>query len=157
MMDPPRPLHHPGRGGFDRLPHAGQVDVDDVLPGLLVQVQRGREAGDARVGADDVDSAELAHPLGGDRGERGEVADVGLARDDAPVEGLHLLDGLREVRLGRAAVGHGGDVLAEVDRDDVGTFFGQPHRVGPALAPGGTGDERDLALHPSQVLSSRRA
>jgi len=92
------------------------------------------------------------HSLGGDCGQRGEVTDVGLAGDDAPVEGLHLFGCLGEVRLGGAPVWHGCDVLADVDRDDVGTLFGQPNRVRPALAPGGSRDERDLSLDSSHIV-----
>ena len=38
------------------------------------------------------------------------------------------------------------DIVADVDGDDVGALFGQPHRVAAALAAGGAGDEGDLAF-----------
>ena len=63
------------------------------------------------------------------------VADVGLAGDDAAVEGLDLLD-----RLGQV------DVRPDVDGDDVGALFGQPHGVAAALTPRGAGDEGDFSF-----------
>ena len=40
---------------------------------------------------------------------------------------------------------HGGDLLAEVDSDDVGALRGELDRVGPALTAGGAGDEGNFA------------
>jgi hypothetical protein len=45
----------------------GQVDVNDVLPGLLIKFENRREADDAGVGYDDVEVAELLNCLPGGR------------------------------------------------------------------------------------------
>jgi hypothetical protein len=44
-------------------------------------------------------------------------------------------------------------LAAYIQRDDVGAFLGETHRVGPALATGCAGDERNLAL---QQLTKHR-
>ena len=61
----------------------------------------------------------------------GTVADVRLPGDDAPSGLLHERDGLVQLLGLGLPVGHprvrvGGQ---QVDRDDVGAFFGEPHRV----------------------------
>ena len=68
------------------------------------------------------------------RRQPARLADVGLAGDDAAVEGLDLLD-----RLGQI----GG--RPDVDGDDVGALFGQPDGVAAALTPRGAGDEGDFS------------
>ena len=57
----------------------------------------------------------------------------------------------RLVEVGRRGqrVGDGLEVAAQVDADDVGPLPGQADGVAPALAPGGTGDQRHLARHPA--------
>ena len=74
------------------------------------------------------------------------IAYVGLGGDDAPAglldEGGRLLEVLRRGHR----VADGVDVLAQVHRDDVGAFFGQPDRVAAALPARCPGDEGDLPL-----------
>src|SRR5690349_2618529 len=79
----------------------------------------------------------------------GRVAHVGLAGDDAPVEVLDLPRGLLEVLRRRHLVAHRGQLLADVERDDVRALLRQPHRVRATLPPRRPGDQRDLALEPS--------
>ena len=124
-----------GDGSLHGVPHAGQVDVDYVLPGLLGQFFGRAEADDGCVGDHGVEPAEPGDPIVERRLEPVVVADVGLAGDDAAVEGLDLLD-----RLGHI------DVDGDVDCDDVCALLGQPDRVAAALTPGGAGDEGDFSL-----------
>ena len=77
-------------------------------------------------------------------------------RGDDPLAGL--LDqpgGLLEVLRRGHRVADGLEVLAEVDRDDVGALFGQPDRMTAALSAGGAGDECDLAFNASHCRSLR--
>ena len=74
---------------------------------------------------------------------------VGLCGEDAAARLLDEFGGLLEVLRRRHRVTDRRDVLAEVDRDDVGAFLGEPDRVTPALPASGTGDERDLSLYSS--------
>ena len=66
-----------------------------------------------------------------------QVPDVGLPRDDPPVERLDLLDGLREVGLGGQRVAQPARGGARVERDDVAALLRQPHAraTGPGRAP----------------------
>src|SRR5690625_896982 len=78
-----------------------------------------------------------------------EVADVGFGGDDSSVEGLDLVDRFGQVLLRGPVVGCGVDVLADVDRDDVGAFLGEAYRVAAALASGGAGNECNFSLNSS--------
>ena len=93
--------------------------------------------------------AELGHPVV-DRGLQGTgVPHVGRCGHDPPVQGLHRLDRLGQLGLGRQRVAHRVVVPADVDRDDLGALLGEPDRVRPALPPRGPGDEGDLACYSS--------
>jgi hypothetical protein len=135
------------------VPHAGQVDVDEVLPGLLGDLVRlGTEREDARVRDHRVEPAELGDPVVDGGGQRLDVADVGLLGDDPSAQLLHLAHGLGQVFRGRALVevgGHAVDGCGDVHRDDVGALLGEPDGVRPSLAASGPGDERDLAFDAS--------
>ena len=135
-----------GDGGLDRVPHAGQVDVDHVLPGLLAQFLGPAEADDAGVGDHDVEPAELGDPVVERRLQRVVVADVDLGGDDAPVERLDLLDRLLQVLPCRHRERDRVDLRRDVDGDDVGALLRQPDGVAAALTPGGPGDEGDLSF-----------
>ena len=76
-----------------------------------------------------------------------ELSEGGLAHgvQRAPAQGFDRRDRLVEVGLGRQRVGDGFDVGAAVDRDDVGAFGGQRHRMTAALTAGRAGDDRDAA------------
>ena len=57
--------------------------------------------------------------------------------------------GLLEVFRRGHRVADGVEVLAQVDRDDVGAFLGEPDRVAAALSARGAGDECDFPLNAS--------
>jgi hypothetical protein len=132
--------------GLGGVPDAGQVDVDHVLPGAVIQLFQRAEAEDAGVGRDDVQLPELGHAVVQRRLQRAVVPHVGLGGHDPPVQRLDLLDRLGQVRRGRHRVRHAGDLGTQVHRDDVGAFLGEPDRMAAALAPRGAGDEGDFAL-----------
>ena len=94
----------------------------------------------------DVEPAEPGHAVGERRLQRVVVADVDLRGDDPPVERLDRLDRLGQVVRYRHRVRDGVDLRGDVDGDDVGALFGEPHRVTAALTPGDPGDEGDLSL-----------
>jgi hypothetical protein len=133
-------------GGLGRVPDAGQVGVDHVLPGGLAELVQRPEAEDPRVGGDDVQPPELGHTVVQRRLHRSVVAHVGLDGHDPAVQRLDLLDRFRQVGRGRHRVRHAGDLIAEVDGDDVRSLLRQPDRVAAALAARRAGDEGDLAF-----------
>jgi hypothetical protein len=136
-------LHRRDRG-LDGVEHAGEVDVDDVLPGA---VQLGQpHGGDAGVAEHDVDRSDLGHAPLERLPKLGFVAHVGLRAEDAPVERLDLPDGLGQVIGGGHRIGHAVDLPADVHRDDVRALLGQADGMAAALTARGTGDEGDLAL-----------
>jgi hypothetical protein len=141
----------------DRVPHSGQVGVQRVLPDrgrYLVPALHGADAG---VGADDVELAKLRDAVVNGGPQRAGVAHVGGDGDDPAVELLDGLDRLAQVGVGGHAVANRRVVTADVDRDDVGALFGQPHRMAAALTPRRSGDERDLPCYtPWHVRSSSR-
>jgi amidase len=113
----PAALLHRRDGGLHGVEHAGEVDIDHVLPGAVLLMQRhGRDAG---VRQHDVDRADLGDALLKRPPELGFVAYVGLRGEDAPVERLDLLGGLGEIVGGGHRVGHGVDLPADVHGDDV--------------------------------------
>ena len=62
------------------------------------------------------------------------IADVDLGGDDPAAEVLDQVHGLGEVvGIGRRDLAVRGDGAADVDRDDVGAFLGQPDRVAAPL------------------------
>ena len=126
---------------LDRRIFARKADVRDAqaLKAVL-------DAGVAELGKLDIVSANAGIE---DRLERLRVAHVGFPGEDPSVECLDRRDRLGQVGLGGQAVADARDVLADVDRDDVGALLGQPDRVTAALTPRGPGDEGDLACYPS--------
>src|SRR5690606_12551707 len=101
------------------------------------------------VGDDDVEPAELLDTGVDGRLQGVEIPDVDLGGVDPAVEAFHQVGGLGQIlRAGQRNL-HAVDLSADVDRDDVGALLGHPHRVGAALAPGGPGDECDLAFESS--------
>ena len=93
----------------------------------------GPKLADAGVGHHDVDVAELADALGHDALELPEVAHVGLAGHDAPVELLDELGRVGQIVRRRQGVRHRLDRPAQVDGDDLGPLLGQPDSVRTAL------------------------
>jgi hypothetical protein len=68
------------------------------------------------------------------------------AMSSASVLLLHQAHRLRQVPERRTGVGRGGQVRADVERDDVGAFGREADRLGPPLASRCTSDENHLAL-----------
>ncbi len=117
------------------------ADVESLLP-------RRRE--DPRVGEHEVDPPEFGDAVGHDVLEPLEVPDVALLGDDAAAGLLDEVDRLVEILRGRHRVGDAVDLIAQVERDDVGAFLGEPDRVRAALTPRRAGDEGDLAVELSR-------
>ena len=90
--------------------------------------------------------AEFGDAVGDDLLEPFEVADVGLLGDDAPAGLLDEVDRLVEILAGRHRIGDAVDLFAQVERDDVGAFLGEPNRVAAALTARRARDEGDLPL-----------
>ena len=109
---------------------------------------------DACLGDDDVDLAEFGDAALQCLTQLGRLAHVGLGRDDAATGLLDELGGLLEILGRRHGVADGRDVLAQVDRDDVRAFFGQPDRVAASLAARRAGDECDFPLNASHLEMS---
>lgn len=78
-----------------------------------------------------------------------QIPHIGDLGQDAPVGGLDQAHRFLELFLARRLVLDTFDGRADVDGDDVGPFFGEPHRVGATLATGCTGDEGHLAFDSS--------
>jgi hypothetical protein len=97
----------------------------------------------------DVDAAELADAFGHTGGQLGAVPGVARAGHDPPVQVLDELGRLRQVVGGRHRVRHAADLVADVDGDDVAPLLGQAQGVAASLSPCRSGDQRDLAVHPS--------
>jgi hypothetical protein len=124
-----------------------QVDVQDEVPGLVVEVVEGPIPGDPRVVHHDVDLAELA---------RGPLHHLpGIVQFDRVVGGKSglgagLLDQLSRFfrRIGVHVVDHDGRPL-----------LGEPDRRGPADASAGARDHGDLPFQASQgnLLEARDA
>ncbi|MEZ5257376.1 MAG: hypothetical protein R2705_10940 [Ilumatobacteraceae bacterium] len=74
------------------------------------------------------------------------VAHVGDGRDAATTLRLHELGGLGEIVLGAERIGHGVEIVAQVEDDDVGAFAGELHGYLAALAARSAADEGDLAV-----------
>ena len=65
-----------------------------------------------------------------------EVPDVALLGHDAPTGLLDEVHGLVEILGCRHRVGDAVDLVAQVERDDVGAFLGEPDGVRAALTRG---------------------
>ena len=108
-------LDHGRYRGLDGVVDAGEVDVDDVAPAVVT----GLHGSDTGVGDHDVEPAELVEARLHRGRQRCSVADVGLLGHDAGAGVLDELDGGRQIVGGGQRIGHAGDLLAHVDRDDV--------------------------------------
>ena len=124
-----------------------EVGVDHVDPGLHVAgALHSRDSGRCH---DDVEPAQLGDSLVEDLLQLGGVAHVHLGGDHALPRLLDELRGLFEI-FGRGhRIADRCEILATVDRDDVGALLGQPNRVTAALAASGAGDEGDFSLNSS--------
>jgi hypothetical protein len=129
----------------DRVDRADQVGVEHVRPGLQRRLALHR--GDPGLRHHDVQPAQLGEARLQRLAELGPLAHVGLHRHDAPVLRFDQADRLLQVVRAGQRVLDRVDVVAQVDRDDVGALLGQPHRVAAALAARRARDEGDLALH----------
>ena len=135
-------LDHGRYRDVDGVVDAGEVDVDDVAPAVVAGLHRG----DAGVGHDDVEPAELVEAGPHCGRQRFAIADVGLFGHDAGAGVLDELDGGGQIVGGAQRIGHAGDLSAQVDRDDVRTVGRQANRVRAALAARSAGDEGDSPL-----------
>ena len=107
----------------------------------------GEAVGDAGVGDDDVQAAELLYGTSDHALLTGEVADVDGVGGDLGALVLDQPNGLGQI-LGLS--GRVADVrtnrTARIDGHDVRPGAGQPDAVRPALSAGGTGDVGDSAF-----------
>ena len=137
---------HRGQRGLDREVHALEHHVDGVDEGGHVEPLLPRRREDPGVGEHEVEPAEFGDAVGHRGLEPFEVADVALLGDDAPTGLLDEVDGLVEILPARHRIGHAVDLVAQIERDDVGALFGEPNGVRAALAPCRAGDEGDLPV-----------
>jgi hypothetical protein len=116
-----------------------------------------RRRADARVGADDVEAAEIGDRVADELVHLVEIAHVDHAVDHPAPQRLDLFRGGLEVGLGGQRVGDRRDGGAGVKRDDARTLPGQGQGMAAALASSGPGDDRDLARQQSRhsIHSSR--
>jgi hypothetical protein len=82
------------------------------------------------VGDDGLDSVQVTH--------------VAIVSHDATAGLLHQVDGFVEVLGRRHRRGDAVDLFAQIERDDVGAFLCEAHRMRAPLAARRAGDERDL-------------
>ena len=149
MMQPPSPGSiRIGHGRLERVPRPDDVDVDHRAELLLGELPQEPVGADAGVCDDDVEAAELRPRPRRPRPAARPCPSCRPEGDDPASELLDELDGLGEVVLRGALVAHRRERLADVDGDDVGALLGQPDRLGAALTPCRTRDERDFALEP---------
>jgi hypothetical protein len=106
MTEPPPAAMRWG-SGLNRVPHAGEVDADGLLPGGVVEFESGDGLVDARVRHRDVQPAEFGDAVVQCGPQRRGVPHARLARHDPPVQSLDLADHLDQVLLG----GCHGDVI----------------------------------------------
>ena len=135
-------LDHRGDRCAQGAPGAGQVHPDDGVPLLVGQLPDPAPAQHPGVGHQDVQPAELLDAVGDDLPDRRVVANVGFAGQDLAALGFHQAHGLAEIFRGGRRVGQRvGDLRADIQRDDVGAFAGQPHRMRAPLRTSGAGNE----------------
>jgi hypothetical protein len=104
---------------------------------------------DAGIRANDVEVTKLRNRLSQNPAQRLVVSDVNSPEHDLAAQIPNLTGSLVKVSFPGTAVAGLGKVGADIDRDNVSAFPGQPYRVASALAPRGARHERDLALHPA--------
>ena len=90
-------------------------------------------------------------------GQRRLIANVGLLRHDSRTGVLDELDRGGQIVGGGHRVGDRGDLVADVDRDDVGAVGRQPDRLRAALTASRAGDERDLACERRSIDGAQLA
>src|SRR6185437_8574207 len=74
----------------------------------------------------------------------GEVANVDLAGEYAPTAACDQVDGGNKIVRVSERIGHGVDLLTDIDGNDVGALLGQAQCVGAALPTCGACDEATL-------------
>ncbi len=136
-------------GSVDGVEYTGQVDVDDVLPGLFREAHKRSRRRDACIRGDDIEAAEFGDTLRHGALESGTVADVSLDRDDPAVEFFDQNDSFLQVLFGAHRVVGTRDLIADVDRNDISASLGEPQSVAATLSARRSGDQRDLAFYSS--------
>ncbi len=124
---------------------AGQVDVERFLPLLGRDLPGHVGRTDSGVRDDDVKSPQFVDAGRERRGQRIEVANVGLGSDNSTVQGLDQFDCLGQVVVGGAGIRGGFELSTRVDGDDVCALFCQPDSFGAPLTTGGSGDEGNFS------------
>ena len=137
------------RNGLRRLPHAGEVYTDHLVPLLAGELPERAERPDAGVRDQDVDLAELGYANCHRRIQLFLRADIGLHRNPASVMSLNEPDSLVEVVLGRELVGNGRQLVNDIGDDHVGALARARHRVSPSLPSCAPGDEGHFAIEHS--------
>ena len=145
------PFDHVRSHGSQRLEDSAQIGVDNCVPHLVAEFPRLPERAHCRVGDADIDLSEHV-----DRRCNCGIDGRGIAHvdDGALASATKLADqspGLVQLVFGPQCVGHGLDVRAHIDSEDVGAFCGQGQCVRTALTTRRSGDERGLALEFSHV------
>lgn len=137
-------LDHRRHHRLDRVEHAGEVDVDDVLPLLCRNLPQPAPIEHPGVVHHDVETAELLDRVGDQTALAFGVAHVDFAGQDLPAFSLDQRHRLGKILRGGGRVsvvfGHG---CAGVQRDDVRSGAGQTHAVRAALPARGSGDVGD--------------
>ena len=109
---------------------------------VVSQVPDGQHAG---VGHRGVQAAQFGDAVVDRRGQRRGVADIDDVRDGAAAELVDQTCRLVEIVPRGERVFDLRQRCADVDEDEVGAFFGQPHRMAAAHSPRGAGDQHPLA------------
>lgn len=111
-------LDHDRNRDVDGVVNTREVDIDDVSPAVVACAHR-RDPG---IGNDDVEAAELVETGLQRFCQRPPIPNVGLVSDDARAGILDELDGGGQVVGVGHRIGHRVDLIAQVDRNDVGAL-----------------------------------
>jgi hypothetical protein len=131
------------------VPDTGEVDIDHIAPLVFGHLVGPPEVSDRSVRDHDVEPAELGDTQLERLLDGVEVTHVSLHGDDSAIQSFDLTDRLLQIVRPRHRERNRVYLSCDVDRNDVGTFAGQAHGMATALAPRGTGHERDFALDSS--------
>ena len=130
--------------GAGAVESAGQIGVDDLVPGLDARIEDAGVGGPARVGDEDVDAAEVLDDVVDQLLDVLVVAHVALVGFGFGAVLVLQLFGVLDAAFGSRGIGDG----------DVGAHFGTATGGFGADAGGarGTGDDDDFALEAEELL-----